>query len=151
MLFKDLCTNYPVYALKHTGGNVSVIQGKVISISSPRLEPCKTDALKFQTSQMVLDVTIDFEGIQSTYVVPETYSVVYAPNLTLALDKADIIKAVESLKSKSENVIKSIDENQSIITNCDKILIELNPVFKEKKETDERLSKLETTMDNVSN
>lgn len=146
MLFKDLKPNYPVYALQQ-GDTIKAVQGKVINVSNPHIEP---SAQVGKMAQMVVDVTIDLGGKTSTFSIPETLSVTYAANLVLSVDRDGILREVEALKSQKEEVLKNVPRDQKIVQECTEILAEWNPVFKEKKETEERFCKLENSLEKLT-
>lgn len=144
MLFKDLKIGYPVYIF-HKDGEKRITQGKVTAISPSRLP--QTPSL--QTMQMVVDVTIDDGGSSRTYTIPDNLSVTYSNNLVLSTDRDGVIREVEILRNQCADELAKIDEYRKSVSECDKILAEWNPVFREKRETEERFSKLETSMSDL--
>lgn len=149
MLFKDVKQSYPIYILDNQ--NITVSNGKVLSVSFPRIDDNKNNYMDFQfrPTQMVIDLTIESEGKTATYTVPENQSIARAKNLVLILDKADLISEIECLKTNAEQLIASIDKQKDILEKSSALLENLNPAFKEKKETEERFSKLESSMDDI--
>lgn len=141
MLFKDLKAGYPVYIF-HKDGEKRITQGKVTAISPSHLPPTPT----MQTMQMVVDVTIDDGGLSRTYTIPDNISVTYANDLVLSTDRDGVIREVEILKNQCAEELAKIEEYKKAVSECEKILSEWNPVFREKRETEERFSKLETSM-----
>lgn len=144
MLFKDLKIGYPVYIF-HKDGEKRITQGKVTAISPSRLP--QTPSL--QTMQMVVDVTIDDGGSSRTYTIPDNLSVTYSNNLVLSTDRDGVIREVEILRNQCADELAKIDEYRKSVSECEKILAEWNPVFREKRETEERFSKLETSMSDL--
>lgn len=144
MLFKDLKIGYPVYIF-HKDGEKRITQGKVTAISPSRLP--QTPSL--QTMQMVVDVTIDDGGSSRTYTIPDNLSVTYSNNLVLSTDRDGVIREVEILKNQCADELAKIEEYRKSVSECEKILTEWNPVFREKRETEERFSKLETSMSDL--
>lgn len=144
MLFKDLKIGYPVYIF-HKDGEKRITQGKVTAISPSRLP--QTQSL--QTMQMVVDVTIDDGGSSRTYTIPDNLSVTYTNGLVLSTDRDGVIREVEILKNQCADELAKIEEYRKSVSECDKILAEWNPVFREKRETEERFSKLETSMSDL--
>lgn len=53
---------------------------------------------------------------------------------------------IASLKQKSIAIINSIDFHKEMISNCDKILSELNPEFAEKQQQQLEINSLKTQM-----
>ena len=144
MLFKDLKIGYPVYIF-HKDGEKRITQGKVTAISPSRLP--QTPSL--QTMQMVVDVTIDDGGSSRTYAIPDNTSVTYSNGLVLSTDREGVIREVEILKNQCADELAKIEEYRKSVSECEKILTEWNPVFREKRETEERFSKLETSMSDL--
>lgn len=144
MLFKDLKIGYPVYIF-HKDGEKRITQGKVTAISPSRLP--QTPSL--QTMQMVVDVTIDDGGSSRTYAIPDNTSVTYTNGLVLSTDREGVIREVEILRNQCADELAKIDEYRKSVSECEKILAEWNPVFREKRETEERFSKLETSMSDL--
>ena len=150
MLFKDLKPGYPVYLLQK-GDEIKALQGKVIKVSDPYFPPVSSGQMpSMSTTQRVVDVTLETDGVTNTYSIPETLSVTYANNLVLSTDRDGILRDVEAMKGQSEEVIRSVERHRSIIECCEKILEEWNPAFAEKKEQDKRISGLETEVKGLS-
>lgn len=143
MLFKDLKTGYQVYVL-HKGVNLKVNIGKVTAVSPSRFPQTQGN---FQTMQMVVDVTIEEEGANKTYTIPDSLTVTYAGNdLVIATERSGVLKEVETIKAQNESELERIETRRKIVSECERILAEWNPQFKEKRETEERFAKLETSM-----
>nr|DAN22435.1 MAG TPA_asm: hypothetical protein [Bacteriophage sp.] len=53
---------------------------------------------------------------------------------------------IEAMKNNAEQVIASVDKQKQILEKANTLLSELNPVYKEKKETDLRFSKIENSI-----
>ena len=143
MMFKDIKQNYPVHIFDKN--DVKYMEGKVISVSFPRMMMTQNG------TQSVIDVTIDCGGKTATYSIPEHLSVTYAGNLVLSTAKENISKEVESLKHTAEQIIESVDKQKEIIEKSSKLLIELNPSVKEKKDIEDRFNKIETNMTEMKN
>lgn len=143
MLFKDLKIGYQVYIL-HKGEDIKVNVGKVTAISPPRFPQTQGN---FQAMQMVIDVTIEEDGTSKTYTTPDSLSVTYAGNeMVIATEREGILKEVETIKSYNEDELSKVANRRTLVAKCEKILTEWNPTFKEKRETEERFNKLETSM-----
>lgn len=143
MLFKDLKIGYQVYIL-HKGENIRVDVGKVTAMSPPRFPQTQGN---FQAMQMVVDVTIEENGASKTYTTPDSLSVTYAGNeLVIATEREGILREIETIKAHNEDELSKVSARRAIVTKCEKILTEWNPLFKEKRENEERFAKLETSM-----
>lgn len=143
MLFKDLKIGYQVYIL-HKGDDIKVGVGKVTAVSPPRFPQTQGN---FQTMQMVIDVTIEENGESRTYTTPDSLSVTYAGNeLVITTEREGILKEVETIKAHNEDELSKVATRRALVEQCERVLAEWNPQFKEKRETEERFSKLETSM-----
>lgn len=140
LLFKDIKRNYPVYILDTQ--ELSLTQGKATQVSFPRLEmnqkACKTE--------MVVDVTIEANGKTATYTIPEGHSVTYAGHLVLSTEKSGLAGEVEAQKANAEQVLANASKAQNIIDRAPSLLAELNPMYKEKQETEQRFGKIEKSI-----
>lgn len=146
MLFKDLKTGYNVYML-HRGEDITIGLGKVTAVSPPRLP----QSPNLQTMQMVVDVTIEENGTSRTYVIPDSISITYFnSDLVIATERDYILKELEDMKSHAESALADVSKQEKIVVQCKKILEEWSPVFKEKRETEERFNKIETSIGNLT-
>ena len=147
MLFKELKQNYPVYILdKQT---VTFTQGKVISVSLPRMNVGNGTMPMMPTSSptaMLVDVTIEADGRTSTYSIPENLAVTYAGSTVLSTDREGLSREIEAMRATAEQVLSSVDRQKEILDKTQSLLAELNPAYKEKKETDERFNRIEGDM-----
>nr|DAI60444.1 MAG TPA: hypothetical protein [Caudoviricetes sp.] len=143
MYFKDLKQNYPVFILDKQ--NLTLTQGKVVSVGFPRMELNPTAG----KSGMVVDVSIEADGKTANYVIPETLSVTYAGNLVLSVDRQGLAGEVESMKTSAEQALASVEHQRRIVEKSTGLLAELNPAFREKQETEQRFSKIESSMNEV--
>lgn len=146
MLFKDSKQGYPIYILDKA--NVKVIQGKVISVSAPRVQPSQMGIYP-QTTSLVVDVTMESEGTTKTYTIPETSSLTYAGSLVLSTDKDGILREVQAMKSASEDALAKIGEHRNTLEQCNKVLEELDTTFAEKRKQDERIGSIETEVRSI--
>jgi len=53
---------------------------------------------------------------------------------------------IEAMKNNAEQVLASVDKQKQILDKANTLLSELNPIYKEKKETDLRFSKIENSI-----
>ena len=143
MLFKDIKQNYPVYILNKQ--DLSLIQGKATQVSFPRLEMNQ----KTGKTEMVVDVTIEANGKMATYAIPESLSVTYAGHLVLSTEKSGLTSEVEAQKANAEQVLASVDHQKEVLEKSSSLLAELNPVYKEKQETEQRFGKIENSINRM--
>lgn len=156
MNFSEIRQNYPVYILNRN--SMTTMQGKVINAGKPYFPNMNPMNMPMpgqvkQSTQRMVDITIEIEGKTQTFTIPETSAVTCAQingnEMILSTEKQGIIREVEVLKSQSESVLASMDKHKTIIQNCDRILTEWNPQFAEKKELEERIKKAEDKVDKL--
>ena len=94
-------------------------------------------------SEMVVDVTVEANGKTATYAIPENLSVTYAGNIVLSTDKQGLTGEVEAMVASADQVIASVTHAQKIKDKAPAILADLNPVYREKQETEQRFGKIE--------
>lgn len=139
MTFKDLRPNYPVYILDKD--NMVFISGKVTANSFPMLN----NGMNGKT-EMVVDVTIEAANASATYTIPENSTITYTKNLVLSTDRSLPINEVESMKNQAEEILASVDKHKMVLEKSKDLLVQLNPIYKEKQETDQRFSKIEDSL-----
>lgn len=151
MLFKDIKQNYSVYIFDKQ--KVECVQGKVLSVSLPRMQmpSSMTSMNQIGTTPMVVDITIDSNGRTATYTIPENLSVTYAGNLVLSTEREGVVREIEAMKNTAEQVLNSVDRQKEIKDKATELLVELNPVYKEKKDTEERFNKIENSVSEMKN
>lgn len=138
----DVKQNYSVYILNKQ--DITITDGKVISVGFPHLD-LNTKPTMGQ-SQMVVDVTIEANSKTATYSIPENLSVTYAGDVVLSTDKQGLMAEVEQMKNTAEKILESVPKQKEVVDKTTVLLSELNPVYKEKKETEQRFSKIEESI-----
>lgn len=140
MLFKDLKKGYPIYVFDRT--EVSVTQGKVINdVGLPHV-----DSHYGNPMEMIVDVTVEVNGQVKTYAFKEGTDTGYVNSLVISTGRDTILREVEALKTQAEQELSKRETYESNVKKCSIILSEFNPVFKEKKETEERFTKVENSI-----
>lgn len=139
MLFKDLKPNYQIFFFDKE--KLSVYTGKVISVSVPRYLPTQT--------AMVVDVTIEADGITHTYSIPETSSLTYANNLVLATSNESIVHEVQAMKTASEQHLAETERHRKVVEQCNALLEDIDTTFAEKRKQDKRIEGIETEVKNL--
>lgn len=134
MLFKDLKSGYPIYIFDRD--KVTFTQTKVLSVNPPHF-----DNHYGNPTEMAVDVTI--EGMPKPYTFKENTDTGYSDNLVITTERDKALLEVENLQAQSEQAWNKRDTYKEIADKCAQIRAEFSPAFKEKKETEERFSKLE--------
>lgn len=123
--------------------------GRVVAASPSRFPQAQGS---YQAMQMVVDVTIERNGKSQTYTTPDSLSVTYAGNdIVIATERDGILKEVEALKVQNEDELNKVEQRKKIVSECNKILMDWNPQLKEKQETEERFTKIESSMSELKN
>lgn len=145
MLFKDVRAGFRVYYLRK-GTEIEVGEWKVVAVSPPRFPQAGTT----QSIQMVVDVTVDDNGTNCTYAIPDTLELAYAgPSLMLSTARENIVREVEAFKLTLEEELHKTEDRKRMVAQCEAILTDWNPVFKEKRDTEERFKNLETKISDL--
>lgn len=140
MLFKDIKQNYPVFILNKQ--DVTFSQGKVTSVSLPHMDNSNPMVM----GKSVIDVAIETEGKSATYAIPENVGIVYAGDIVLSTDRDGIMREVEAMKASAEQAIKNVERQKMIVEKSTSLLTELNPIYKEKQQNEQRLSNMESSI-----
>ena len=138
MLFKDMKQNYPVFILNKE--EMTVVEGKVKTVSFPHMDTNRG------TTQMVVDVEIEADGKTATYAIPENLSVTYAGNLVLSTDGEGLLREIEARQTAAEQILASVDKQQTIIERAKALRAEYNPAFKEKQETEKKFKEIDKSI-----
>ncbi len=140
MLFRDIKPNYPVYFLDKD--KVTAYEGKVVSASVPRYIPTQTS--------LVVDITIEANGITHTYTIPESSTLTYANNVVLSTDKDGILREVQAMKSASERHLSETEHHREVVDSCNRLLEEIDTTFAEKRKQDKRIEGIENEVKGLS-
>lgn len=127
--------------------NMTILDSKVISVGFPHMD--MNNKPQLGQSQMVVDVTIESEGKTATYTIPENLSVTYAGDIVLSTDKQGLLFEIEAMKNSAEKVLESVPRQREIIDKATTLLADLNPIYKEKKQNEERFNKMETSINKL--
>jgi hypothetical protein len=146
-MFKELKTGYPLYI--YDRNNVSIHQPKIINVSIPHIDNNNPQRYNMMNMGMVVDITVDCEGSQKTYTLSENGDVAYKDNIVIATDKGSIVREIEAAKSQAEQLISQVEANKERLEKYNSLLAEFNPIFKEKKETEERFVKIESSVSDI--
>ena len=121
--------------------------GKVVKVSMPRVEMPKADGSmpfsSFQMQDRVVDLTIEYDGKTSTFVVPENSNVAYGDAVTISCSEDAIISEVKSRMKESADIVDSYEFHKANIEECKSILAGLNPQYAGTQEQDKRMTAME--------
>lgn len=143
MTFKDLKEQYSVYIFDKN--SVEIYQGKVIGVKPGKTNPQVIGGF-------ILEFTIEFNGNTQVFAIPDHLSVTYTGgtnNLVLAVDKQSLNPEVEKYISEGERVLNNIDGIKAGIEKAKNLLMDINPIYKEKQQTEERFTRIEDSIADI--
>lgn len=142
MYFKDVKSGFVVHLLDRA--NLNYEEAKVTAANS------HADLKPGNYGKILVNLTIETaDGKKNTYEVADCEQAAYAGTLMIAVDKDCILAEVRNIKGQAEDAIKNVERHKATIAKCGELLEQLDTVFKEKQQTEERFQKLEDKMDKV--
>lgn len=95
-------------------------------------------------NDLVLDITADINGKSTNFQkLPANNDIAdFGNNVVIAVSKDAMNNEVSSMKQRSLDILNSIEQHQSIIQGCDKILQLLNPEIAEKQRQEQENKQL---------
>ena len=140
MMFKELKSGYPIYLFDRA--SLRYEQAKVMS-AQPKYQA--TTIGKMETN-----ITVQTkDGKQNIYSVTDSEQAAYAGTLLIASNKEAVINEINILKNNSEEVLNKVEEHKHIVSECGKLLAELDTTFRDQQRTNERLDNLENKLDEI--
>lgn len=146
-MFKDLKPGLQMLILDKSATPIKCHSGKVVKVSMPRVDMPKADGSmpfsSFQMQDRVVDLTIEYDGKTSTFVVPENSNVAYGDAVTISCSEDAIISEVKSRMKESADIVDSYEFHKANIEECKSILAGLNPQYAGTQEQDKRMTAME--------
>lgn len=145
-MFQSLRPNNQVFILHKDRAVLET--GSVVSVSTP-MPKYPVQPMFGQPQEMVVDIVVKVNNQDITYQkIPANLDIAdfNNSNIVLSDNREAMNSEISSLKQKSIAIINSIDFHKEIISNCDKILSELNPEFAEKQQQQLEINSLKTQM-----
>lgn len=140
-MFSALSQGSSIYILDKTSSPKFLV-GEVIGVSQPKISFGNTTVdLKVK----VEDAIQEFNNLSSI----NSISTFNNGKLIISETKQGIQNEVDSILSKSQQIVDNIDVYKQNIVDCENILKQLNPQFAKDKERDDRLQNLENRFDGV--
>ena len=136
-IFKNIQKNQTVYILDKAA--MELKEGTVKD-NQPHIGSTYTMSAG---AQMMRDVTIESEGKQLTYTIPEQLTVTYAADLVLSTDREGLSVEVERMKQAAEQQLANTEKNKRTVERAEQLMAELNPHIREKQETERRFKSIE--------
>lgn len=150
-MFSALRQGYTVYVLEK-GDTLSIKIGQVESVTQPRpkystYNPTVGFGANMET---IVDVIVRIDNEKKEFIgVPSNLSIHSYGNYVLSESKDSMISEVESMLQSSKSVIESVDYHKKVITACEDILKQLNPVFAKEQERDGVIDNLKSEVESL--
>lgn len=143
MTFKEVRQGNTVFVFDRN--MVTVKKGVTSMVSLPHIDPKAP-----LNAGMVIDIDITVDGQTGKYVVPETSeSVTTAGGLYLTPNNALLLNDIHNVKQQRQLVLNSVEQYKKDIEKCDTLLAEFDPVYKDRQQTETRLSKIEKAIESI--
>ena len=129
-----------------------VMQGYVERISTPHpLYPNYNPSVSFGANlQTAVDITVKLGDDRKEFVgVPSTASIHSYGDYVLSESKDCMIQEVTAMLENSKSIIANVEQHESNISACEKILKELNPIYAKEQERDEAIDNISGRMDRI--
>ena len=149
-MFQSLRPNNQIFILHKDKSLLEV--GSVVSVSAPTPK-YPVPQVFGQPQEMVVDVVVKVNNQDITYQkLPANLDIADFGNsgIVIADNKLAMNSEIMSLKQKSVNILNSIDFHQQVITNCDRMLSDLNPEFAEKQQQQAEINELKTQVNDLT-
>ncbi|MDO4465398.1 MAG: hypothetical protein Q4C49_00075 [Bacillota bacterium] len=128
--------------------------GYVVNVSMPKPKYAVPPTFG-QVQDMVVDVTAKVDGQIVNYTmlpanqdVADTYS--NNENIVITDNREAMNAEIISTKQKSIDILNSIETHKNTISDCDKILSELNPEYAEKQQQQSEINSLKSQLMDVT-
>lgn len=138
MIFKDVKQGQSIYLFDRN--NIDVQEGKVTQVGVSHVDTFN------KPFEMVTDITIDQNGTIKTYTFKDSNEVSYAGQLMITPNRDAVLREIHVLKSQTEDALNKVDQYKETVEKCNTLLSTFDPVYKEKKDTDEKFEKLEQSI-----
>lgn len=134
MTFQNLRNNHQIYIL-HKDTIPTLEIGKITNVSVPVPKYSNTSMY----NDLVLDISVDVDGkpINLQKLPANSEIADFGNSLVVSCNKDAMNNEIVSMKQRSLDIINSVDEHQSIISGCDKILQVINPEIAEKQKQEQ--------------
>lgn len=126
--------------------------GKVVSVSN-QFPQFNLQQPLMPGNGPVVDITVEVDGKTETYPrVPTSSTIAEFPDKGVVLSETrdGIINEVNAIRSASENAINQVETHKRVITECDKLLLDLNPQLKREREQANEIAMLKEQLSGMS-
>lgn len=151
-MFQSVRPNSTIYVF-HKGESPRLEIGYVVN--APIIKPKYQVPPTFGQQEMVVDLVVKVNGQNVNYTglpaqldVSDSYS--NGEQIVIADNKEAMNAELLSIKQKSIDIINSVDMHKKMLSNCDQILADLNPEFKEKQQQQQEISDLRNQVNEMA-
>lgn len=99
---------------------------------------------------LMVDVVLNIEGQTRTFSIPENLSATYAGDLCLSTDTSDLLIELDQMEVQGEKALQDVPRIEKMLQAVKERKMQLNPALKLKQEQDNRMQKLETSVQNLT-
>ena len=144
----------PLYVLYKGEPKIEILE--VVSVSNPVPQfPVYTAGLPASQPSRIIDIqarrgseTVKFEKVPADVAIADFGA---ASGIVLSESRDAILSEIEALRKTSERILSDVTKHKHIVSECDKMMRELNPALVRDAENTARLDNLEQRLDGLSN
>lgn len=153
-MFQNLRQNTQIYIL-HKDSNPYLETGSVVSIVGPKPKyPVPGPVGQIPGIETVVDITVavngqnvTFQGIPSNLEIADSFK---DGNVVITASRDAMNAEVNSMRSKSEGIIGSVDMHRGIVQACDRMLSELNPEYAERQKQEREMAEMRSQINSLT-
>lgn len=153
IMFSALRPGSTVYLLdKSEEPNVKI--GYVENVSQPRpMYKTYNPAVSFGTNmQTVVDVTVKINNEKKDVIgIPSDSTIHSYGDYVISETREAMISEVDAMLQHSKDIVESVDQHKKMISSCEAILKDLNPVYAKEQERDSAIEDLTSQVNNMQN
>ena len=139
MKFKEVKAGYMLHLLDRN--SIDVQHLRITGVTQPHV-----DNNVGGIANLVVDVNTE-DG--KTYVVIADTECAYPDGKVLATTENYILAEIRAMDAAAEQALKQVEKQKEISCKCKLLMQELDPAERDKKETEERFSKIESKIDKM--
>lgn len=159
-MFQQLRPNSQIYILHRGGESLSIETGFVTNVSIPRFKFSNTQVpiggQQLPNQSMVVDIAANVGGQAINYTqidagadIAESFGS-NGESIVITTSKEAMNSEILSLKQRSQDVINSKPYHEKLITEYDKIYLELNPDYAEKEQQKSEMKSMKEQMNEMA-
>lgn len=151
-MFSALRQGTTVYILDKTE-EPKVKVGYVESVTQPRpMYKTYDPTVSFGTNmQTVVDLQVKLGNDKKDFIgLPSTSTIHAFGDYVVSETREAMISEVDSMLQRSKDILDSVDNHKKIISSCENILKDLNPVYAKEQERDNAIEELTNKVNTMS-